>query len=124
MEKQVNIDQFKQDWSKIESKLDAISNIKKPDGDGEDFEGYSIDAKDGISYNSSTPYSGCDTDHFDFTVSWDELNEPISYFEKKYADQIEANKKREQQAKTDAETLKQKKEIDELNKLKAKYPYA
>ena len=88
----INTELFKEDWQKIECLLDQIRNIPKED-QGEDLEGYLIDS-DGITCKTSTYYSGCGTDYYSWSVFWEEINNPIEYFEKYYADQKIAREKR------------------------------
>jgi hypothetical protein len=95
MNQYILIHTFLTEWEKIEQKLHAIAEIPKYYGNGEDFEGLKIE-KDGITYMTSTYYSGVGQESFEFDVLWDEINEPIEYFQHKY-----------------------QKEIDEKNKLKA-----
>lgn len=116
----INVELFKSLWAQIEPLLEQISDIPKAEGDGSEFVGLIID-DEGITYKTSTYYSGCGTDYFDFTVCWEELNEPIEYFQKKYAEQIKDEEERKQRAKNQAAENKVIEEKRLLQKLKQKY---
>ncbi len=111
---------FLQEWSKIQEKLEAISNIPKKDGDGKYFEGLDID-EEGVTYKSSTSYSGCGTDNYDFHVNWDEINNPIEYFKEKYSKEIQDDKERKIRLKEEEAQKQEERERKEFERLSKKF---
>lgn len=119
MEK-INVEIFLNEYKKIEKLLSEISNIPKSWGDGECFEGLSFE-DDGITYKTSTSYSGCGTDEFSFFVKFEELNNPIEYFKEKYQKEIDDEAERLRNLKKMAENAVKKAEIKRLKELMEKY---
>lgn len=114
---------FLTEWKKIEQKLEEISQVGLPFETGIEFDGVVIDEQ-GVYYKSSTYFSGCGTDHFNFCILWEDINKPIEWF-KEQAD--EYKRKRAEQKQRDAEEQKEKlkqQEIQQLKELKEKYPTA
>jgi hypothetical protein len=120
MGNRINIDLFKAEYSKIEIKLNAISNITKRWGDGESFEGIEIE-DEGILYKTSTSYSGCSTDYYSFYVSWEEINNPIEYFKDKYQKEIDNEANRLKNLKEINEAQIKETEVKKLKELMEKY---
>ena len=117
---EIDVIKFREEWLKIAEKLEAISKIKKYYGDGQDFVGVEIDLT-GITYKTETYYPGCGTDGYSFDVTWEELNEPLPYFEAKYAKEIEDKEREATERKLmETEAIRQR-EIREYLKLKEKY---
>lgn len=116
----INVDIFKSEWDKINAKLKEIEAIPKLDGGGEDFVGIEI-WDDEICYKTETYYSGCGTDYYSFTVLFSELNEPIEYFQKKYADAIDSRNLKIAQDKEAADKLKEEKEFALFQRLQSKF---
>ncbi len=90
-EPEIDVPSFRREWNKIKSKLDQIANIPKLGGwsTSEHFHSLLID-DDGITYYTRE-WSHGEDDNNEFTIHWDELNKPLSYFEKMYGDQIKHN---------------------------------
>jgi len=95
--------QYKKILLELQSKLEMIAKLPKPGGNGETYKGIEI-SEDGIQYNSETFYSGCGTEEYSFFVTWDEINEPLEYFEEKYKkefkkvyEEIESRRKQEEE---------------------------
>lgn len=75
--------QYKEILLELQSKMEQIAKFSRPDGNGEDFVGIQF-SKEGINYITKTYYSGCGDELYELFVEWDELNEPMSYFEEKF----------------------------------------
>lgn len=116
----INVDIFKSEWDKIDAKLKLIAEIPKLDGNGDEFTGFEIWG-DEICYKTETYYSGCGTDYYSFCVKLSELNEPIEFFEKKYADAIATRDLKIKQDKEAADKLKDEKEFALFQKLQEKF---
>lgn len=116
----IDIETFRKEWDKIESKMEQISTLGDPYECGASSEGYRVD-NEGITHKSSTYFSGCGTDNYSFTVSWDEINNPIQYFEEK-AIKFH-NKQREEsiQKQKDIEESQRVSDLKKLKELQAKY---
>lgn len=116
----IDVERFKEEWDKIDKKMSDIDLIPRLYGTGQIFVGYNIDDA-GITYKTRTSYSGCSDDDFDVTVSYDELNEPLSYFEEKFAKEIHDEETRKAALRDKAEKRQKDKDLAELERLKAKY---
>jgi len=119
MEK-INVEIFKQEWNNILGVLTEIGKIPKLYGNGDRFSGVVIE-DDGITYNTETFYSGCGTDTYSFSVKWDELNEPIEYFQKKFADEINKDEEIKKNRKELERARFEREEKEEYEMLKLKY---
>lgn len=108
----IDIDLFLTEYNKIEEKLSNISMIPKLHGEGKSYEGIEI-TNGGIVYRSSTSYSGCGSDYFSFFVKWEEMNNPIEYFQEKYAKEIQRDleRKQQKQEKDNLETMRKELEL-------------
>jgi hypothetical protein len=120
MEEKINTVNFLQEWNKIWNKLLEISKIEKLCGNGKDFTGIRI-YNLGVLYKSETYYQGCDLDTFDFFVGWNEINEPIEYFQKKYADEIAEYYEKTERERNSKRLESEREEIATYLKLKEKY---
>lgn len=116
----INTKLFLEEWNKISFKLEEISNIPKLYGDGDNFEGISIDEA-GVSYKSSYSCGGCGTDYFDFYVEWDEINQPIEYFQEKYQKEIDDDKQEKLNLEKKILLQKEERERKEFERLKEKF---
>ena len=116
----INKSIFIEEWNKVMSKLEQINDIEKLGGSGEEHTKLSVDDS-GLCYHSETFYSGCGTEWYDFEVSWEEINEPIEYFEKKYKDELVEHKKKERLKIERKHKQEVARELETLKKLKEKY---
>lgn len=116
----INIAAFRAEWEKIESLLDQLSSITKLGGDGNTFTGYLIDDI-GVTYKSETYFSGCGTDYFDFQVKWDELNNPVEYFQNRFATEIKDDEERRARMKADQEIKEKERRKKEYEALKKEF---
>lgn len=125
----INIEAFQTEWQKINEKLIAVSKIQKLQRDigrtyiyscGSLFDGMEIDDS-GILYKTLDSYNGCDDDRYSFIVSWDEINNPISYFEDKYAKEIDDWKESVKQSDLSKKSIAEQKEKEEFERLKIIY---
>ena len=94
---------YKESLLELQSKLEQIAKLPKPDGNGEIFKGINI-SEEGIEYNSATYYEGCKTEEYSFFTTWEEIDKPLEYFEKKYEkafkkrfEEIEEGRKKEEE---------------------------
>ena len=120
MNNTINVEAFKNEWAKIEAKLNEIADIPKLEGNGKYFNGYDIEDS-GITYKSATDYDGCGTDTFSFEVKWEEINNPIEYFENKYSEEIKKDKERKDGIAARRKKFEEDDERELALKLKAKY---
>lgn len=116
----IDIKLFREEYTKIEAKLEEISKIPKLWGDGGSFEGIEID-DEGILYKSADHYNGCSPDFYSFHIKWDELNNPIEYFKEKYALEIDNDKKRKEDKKNIEQLEKDKRDLAEYKRLQNKF---
>jgi predicted ribosome quality control (RQC) complex YloA/Tae2 family protein len=116
----INVELFKTEWNKIREKMELINRIPKLYGTGNDFAGMEIEEEE-ILYKTETFYPGCGSDYFSFYVSWDEINNPIEYFEEKYKKEIEANEIKKAKIAEKEKLLREERERQEYELLKKKY---
>ncbi len=102
------------------AKLEQIAGIPKLRGNGADFSGIEFE-DDGVTYKSETYFSGCGTDTFSFHTTWEELNNPIEYFQEKYAKEIEERKREDEEKKFAAQLKANDNERELAIQLKEKY---
>ncbi len=110
---QVNL--YRKEWKKIAQKIEEIRKGTNQNVIGEICTGIQIGAH-GIAYISW--FSGGDRV---FYIKWEELNEPLSYFEKRFEDE----RIREQEIKKEREERllkeKEEKEFAEFQRLSKKF---
>ena len=122
----IDINAFKIAMGEVMDKLEAIDLIPKVVHPGEcgysgdTFVGIVFDG-DTITYKTETYFSGCGTDSYSFDVKLSELNEPIEYFEKKYADEIEADRLKKLAKKEKIDKITEDEEFKQYQKLQAKF---
>lgn len=125
--KEINITE--KDYKALNAKMYEIWKIPKWNGNGIYWQGVQIEVANekvfiyGVSlgYGGSTAYN----QKFYFKVSLDDLDKPIAYFEKKYADEIDKYKKLfDEEKKKEAEEKMKQEEITErkeYERLRAKF---
>lgn len=116
----IKTDLLKEEYFKLEAKLQAIDKIPRLYGTGVDFESINIE-DDGVSYNTYTSYSGCGNDYFHLSLKWDEINKPLEYFEQKFIKDIEADKARKSVKELADKKVKEERELAEFERLKLKF---
>ena len=78
----INVPVFIDQYNLLIDKLSDINAIPRLRGNGLNFTGIEVDAKK-VSYYTETYYGGSDSNVFILDVPWNEINEPIEFFEKK-----------------------------------------
>lgn len=120
MEK-INVELFKLEWDKINSLLDEIWSIPKPeDHQGNSCDGFEFD-EDGITIKSSTYFSGCGQEDYSHLIKWQELEQPIDYFRIKYDNIMKQYAERKKAALEAKEREKKESELKQLKELQKKY---
>lgn len=112
--------QLKENMLALMSKLEKISKISKPNGDGEDFIGIEID-ENGITYNSESYYSGCGEERYSFCISWDEIEQPHEYFLEKYKKEWEKYIEAQKLYKENEKKIEEEKRRKQYEKLKEEF---
>lgn len=104
----INVERLRAEYSKLEEKLSQIADVPKLHGTG-----YSVSS---IEFDENrilcTVITSSDCEYL--SVKWDEINNPIEYFEQKYTKEIE-------DARIAAETRKQKELEDKEARELAEY---
>jgi hypothetical protein len=118
----IKTDLLKEEWFKLESKLKTIDEIPRLYGAGNYYEGIDID-EDGITYRTSTSYSGCGSDYYSYSITWNEVNEPIDYFVQKFSKEIDDDKAKKLVKETADKKAKEERELAEFERLKLKYTF-
>lgn len=114
------------DCEELYNKMYEIYKIPKWDGNGQNWEGVLIDKYPNTSNTDKICLNGISFNWYNdakysFNVGFDELDKPIEYFEKKYADEIEKYTKLHNEEKKKRELEKEIKEREEYERLKQKF---
>ena len=81
----------------LDEKFEVIRKLPMLSKQERDYDGFELDVWNkvpGIVINSSTWYSGCGEDTSSLFILTTELHEPISFFEKKFQDEIDEHKRK------------------------------
>ena len=102
----ININQFLEQYEAIEAKLLEINEIPRFFGTGNSHIHVEVDVEGKcFSVVSETYNSGCGTDTFFCSVSFDEINQPMEYFKEKFQKEIDEHERDiKEREKKEAET--------------------
>lgn len=114
---------FYNQYVEFQKKVDLITSLPNcPFNIGQNDDGWLFD-DEGATFNSSTHLSGCGADNYYFTISWDELNQPLEWWDSKFNKLIQQRKKDEENYKKYKEEELKKSEILKLKELQNKYGF-
>jgi hypothetical protein len=113
----INVELLKSELTKLETKLGELAKINgfnPKNFDGLEFE------DDCVRYKTSDYWCGEWNSDF-FSVTWEELNEPMEYFIAKIQAQVDAEKKRKEEVAQREAKAKEQRERIQLEQLLKKY---
>jgi len=115
----INIELYKEERKKIKEKLYQISLLDQPSKPEGPYNFREIDQDDeGVYYKMVDRWG---EDPFTLFVSWEELNNPLEYFEQKYQKQVEVIEERKRRERAKERVLKTRREKALYEKLKKKF---
>ena len=94
---------FKAQYELIFEKMKLIDKIPRLGGTGKKFNSIEFESY-GVLYNTFTDH--WDVEDYSLHVPWNEINEPIEFFEAKFAKEIEEDKRKKEEEKQQKEQEK------------------
>ena len=100
---EIMVNLFKNQYSLVKEKMIGINKIPKSSGNGKKFESLEVFSDGCTAWFTSDNWENME---IPLTVSWDEINNDISYFEDKFSKEIEENSRKAEQERKEKEYKK------------------
>lgn len=118
----INIKKFTEEWLKIEQQLHEIAKITDNDNVGDNFNDISIDIEHEIfTYITDTYFSRGGYETYRFEVKFNEINNPIEWFQEKYRKEQEDYDNKLAEKDKNAAIRQEQEDYDKFLELQAKF---